>query len=106
MATDTQWATTVFDEAAAIVEAEQMRLEQDLALWEREVADLCAATPLPRSHPASSGVVTDTERRRRQPLVDRPRRRRRPIQVSPVWPTQRSPPSKLTETTVTADHRR
>ena len=39
MATNTAWVTSLLDEAAAIVEAEWMHLQQDEALWEREVAD-------------------------------------------------------------------
>jgi len=45
MATDTQWATSLLDEAAAIVEAEWIRLQQDEALWQRELADLAADLP-------------------------------------------------------------
>jgi hypothetical protein len=48
VATNTQWATSLLDEAAAIVEAEWMRLQQDEALWEREVADLFSEMPAPR----------------------------------------------------------
>ena len=48
MATSTAWATSLLDEAAAIVEAEWMRLQQDEALWERELADLPADLPAPR----------------------------------------------------------
>ena len=33
MATNTAWATSLLDEAAAIVEAEWIRLQQDEALW-------------------------------------------------------------------------
>ena len=60
MATHTAWATSLLDEAAAIVEAEWIRLQQDEALWEREFADRQAA--------------------RRWP-------------ATPIWATQRSPPS-------------
>jgi hypothetical protein len=34
MATDTQWATAVLDEAATIVVVEWMRLNQDEQRWE------------------------------------------------------------------------
>jgi hypothetical protein len=44
--TDTRTATALLDEAAAIVEAEWMLLEQDEDLW-REVADLFAEMPRP-----------------------------------------------------------
>ncbi|MDT5304025.1 MAG: hypothetical protein QOG79_7561 [Mycobacterium sp.] len=90
MATDTARATSLLDEAAAIVEAEWMRLEQDL--W-REVADLFAEMPAPRSSPPRVGVATTQRRRSGPPLPDTPRRwapRRRP--AMPVWVTQRSPP--------------
>ena len=53
MATNTQWATSLLDEAAAIVEAEWIRLQQDEALWERELADLAADLPAPRPASAS-----------------------------------------------------
>ena len=54
MATDTAWATSLLDEAAVIVEAEWMRLQQDVALWERAVADLFSEMPAPRpARPAS-----------------------------------------------------
>ena len=75
MATNTAWATSLLDEAAAIVEAEWIRLQQDEALWEREVADLFAespaARPAPRRrhhHPAS--VVRATDARRPSQVAD------------------------------------
>ena len=58
MATNTQWATSLLDEAAAIVEAEWIRLQQDEALWEREVADLFSEMPAPRPGPPRVGVTT------------------------------------------------
>jgi hypothetical protein len=97
MATDTAWATSLLDEAAAIVEAEWMRLQQDKALWERELADLPADLPAPRPGPPRVGVTTTTRRRPRPPMP-RDRRRRwlkRPWPATPVWATQRSPPSPL-----------
>ena len=55
MATNTAWATSLLDEAAAIVEAEWMRLQQDEALWEREVADLFSEMLAPRpARPATA----------------------------------------------------
>jgi hypothetical protein len=92
MATDTQTAPAVLDEAAAIVEAEWMRLEQQEDRW-GEVADLFAEMPAPRSRPPRAGVATTVRRRSGQPLPDTPRRwppRRRPARQ--VWATQRSPP--------------
>ena len=93
MATDTQWATSVLDEAAAIVEAEWMRLRQDEALWEREIADLVAEMPAPRPCPPRVGVTTTQRRWSGQPMPDHRRRcpPRRWLPV-PVWATQRSPP--------------
>ena len=58
MATNTAWATSLLDEAAAIVEAEWMRLQQDEARWERELADLFAEMPAPRPGPPRVGATT------------------------------------------------
>ena len=94
MATNTAWATSLLDEAAAIVEAEWMRLQQDEALWERELADLPADLPAPRPGPHRVGVTTTQSRWPGQPMPHDRRRwptRRRP--ATPVWATQRSPPS-------------
>ena len=93
MAPDTLWATSVLDEAAAIVEAEWIRLQHDEALWERELADLLAELPAPRPAPPRVGVTTSRRRRAGQPMPDRDRRwpRWRWLAV-PVWATQRSPP--------------
>ena len=93
MATTTAWAISLLDEAAAIVEAEWIRLQQDEALWERELADLAAEMPAPR--PAPPGVrVTATARRWPGPPTLEGRRgwptRRWP--PTPIWATQRSPP--------------
>ena len=92
MATDTQTTTAQLEQAAAIVEAEWMRLERDEDLW-GEVADLFAEMPAPRSHPARVGVATAPSRRSGHPWPDQRRRwalRRGPL--LPVWATQRSPP--------------
>ena len=94
MATNTQWATSVLDEAASIVEAEWIRLQQDEALWERELADLAADLPAPRPCPPRVGVTTTARRRSGQPVPHDGRRwpaRRWP--PMPVWATQRSPPA-------------
>jgi hypothetical protein len=94
MATDTQWATSLLDEAAAIVEAEWIRLRQDEALWERELADLVTETPAPRPGPPRVGITTTCRRWPGQPMPDDRRKcppgRWLPV---PVWATQRSPPS-------------
>jgi hypothetical protein len=95
MATDTQTTTVLLDEAAAIVEAEWMRLEQDEDLW-REVGDVFAEMPAPRSHPPRASVATSQLRRSGPPRPDTLRRwprRRRPAMR--VWATQRSPPPDL-----------
>ena len=92
MATSTAWATSLIDEASAIVEAEWKRLQQDEALWERELADL-AELPAPRPGPPRVGVSTTT---RRWPGPPRPDDRRRwPTRrwpATPISATQRSPP--------------
>jgi hypothetical protein len=94
MATNTGWAMSLLDEAAAIVEAEWMRLQQDDSLWEREVADLFSEMPAPRPGPPRVGATTTHWRCSGQPKPDVRRRcapRRWP--AMPVWATQRSPPS-------------
>ena len=71
-AAHTGWATTLLDEAAAIVEAEWMRLQQEEAMWERLVADLFAEMPATRPGPGRaaltqhpwSGSSTPDDRRR------------------------------------------
>ena len=93
MATDTQWATSLLDEAAAIVEAEWIRLQQDEALWERELADLAADLPAPRPGPPRVGVTITVRRRCGPPTPhEHPRWPARPWPATPVWATQRSPP--------------
>ena len=93
MATNTAWATSLLDEAAAIVEAEWMRLQQDEARWERELADLPADLPAPRPGPPRVGATTTVRRWPSQPLPHDhhwwPARR---WPATPVWATQRSPP--------------
>jgi hypothetical protein len=62
MATDTQTATVLLDEATAIVEAEWMRLQQEEEdLW-CEVADLFAEMPAPRPRPPRTGVTVQLQR--------------------------------------------
>jgi len=93
MATDTQWVTTVLDEAAAIVEAEWMRLEHDEDLWEREAAGLLAELPATRPCRPRIGVATVQRRWSGdwQPQEPRPGGPRR-WPAHQVWATQRSPP--------------
>ena len=92
MATRTLWATSLLDEAAAILEAEWIRLPQDEALWERELANLSAEMPASRPGRSRVGVTTTQRRWSGQPMPEDRRRwptRRLPL---PVWPSQRSPP--------------
>jgi hypothetical protein len=101
MAPDTLSATSLLDEAAAIVEAEWMRVQQDEALWERELADLLAEMPAPRPAPPRVGVTTTITRRRRSEHPMPNHRRRWPTRrwpTTPVWATQRSPPAHPAET--------
>jgi hypothetical protein len=96
MATNSVWVEGLLDEAAAIVEAEWVRL-QDEALWEDEVTDLFTDLPAPRAAPPPTRVTATTERpwscpsrlddRRRWPTWRGP--------AAPVWATQRSPPLRL-----------
>jgi hypothetical protein len=87
----TSGATAAFCGAAAIVEAERIVLEDDVALWEDEIADMLVETPRPRACSVRSAVRTDQARLSRPPLTDsRSWRQRR--RASVVWPTQRSPP--------------
>ena len=91
MATNTQMATAVLDEATAIVDAEWIRLQQERDLW-REVADLFAEIPAPRPRPARTGITAQLQRPG-QPLPAN--RRRWPARGWPsrkIWATQRSPP--------------
>jgi hypothetical protein len=95
MATNSVWVEGLLDEAAAIVEAEWMRL-QDEALWEEEVADLFTDMPAPRPAPPSTRVTATTARPWSCPSMPDRRRwptRRRP--ATPVRATQRSPPLRL-----------
>ena len=95
MAATSGWVEGLLDEAAAIVEAEWMRL-RDEALWEDEVTDLCADLPAPRRAPPSTRVSATTARLRSCPSM--PDGRRWPTwrgPATPVWATQRSPPLRL-----------
>ncbi len=77
MAITIAWATSLLDEAAAIVEAEWIRLQQDEALWERELADLPADLPAPRPGPPRVGITTIARRRSGPPSPEDHRRWRR-----------------------------
>ena len=95
MATNTTWATILLDEAAAILEAEWIRLQQDEARWEREVADMFTELPAPRPAPPRIGATTTPRRRLGQPMPEDSRRwRTRRSPPTPIWATQRSPPSR------------
>jgi len=105
MVTATRWVSTVVDEAAAIVEAEWMRLEQDEQLCACEIAGLLAELPAPRPYRLRSGVATVQRRCSGDPQPQQPRPggpRRWP--APHVWATQRSPPGHaglLSKVTVT-----
>jgi hypothetical protein len=91
MATGTQTETALLDEAAAIVEAEWIRLQQEADVW-REIADLFAEMPAPRPH-LPRGGITPPLQGPGKPLG--PSRRRWPPHGWParkIWATQRSPP--------------
>jgi hypothetical protein len=92
MATDTQTATALLDEATAIVEAEWMRLQQEEEDVWCEVADLFAETPAPQPRLPRTGVTIQ----RPQPGQPLPANRRRwPPRGWPprkIWASQRSPP--------------
>jgi hypothetical protein len=92
MATDTQTAAALLDEATTIVEAEWMRLQQEEDLW-CEIADLFAEMPAPRPRPPRTGITTSQLQRPGQ-LLPANRRRWPPQGWLPrkVWATQRSPP--------------
>jgi hypothetical protein len=96
VAINSVWVDSPLDEAAAIVEAEWMRL-QDEALWEEEVADLFSDLPAPRPAPPCTRVTATTERPWSGPSRSDDRRRwptwRQP--ATPVRATQRSPPLSL-----------
>ena len=66
MATNSGWVEGLLDDAAAIVEAEWVRL-QDEALWEDEVTDLFTDLPAPRAAPPRTRVSATTERLRSCP---------------------------------------
>ena len=92
MASTTAWATSLLDEAAAIVEAEWMRLQQDEALWECELADLPADLPAPLPGPPRVGATTTAPWSGPPMPGDRGRWPTRRWPATPVWATQRSPP--------------
>ena len=97
MTTTSVWVDSPLDEAAAIVEAEWMRLQQDEALWEDGVADLCADLPAPRPAPPRTRVTVTTARPWPGPsMADDDRRCATWRRLArPVRATQRSPPLSL-----------
>lgn len=92
---DIRWDRSLLDEAAAIVEAEWIRLRQDEALWERELADLLAEGSAPRPRPLYLGTLSARFRRPRAPIPALRRWLRRRWLPAPVSATQRSPPHHL-----------
>jgi hypothetical protein len=91
MATDTQTATALLDEATAIVEAEWIRLQHEADLW-REIADLFAEMPAPRPGPPRTTVTIQRQRPRRPLATNRRRWPPRGWPARKIWATQRSPP--------------
>ena len=93
MATETQLEPAVLNEAAAIVEAEWMRLNRDQRPSDGELTGPVAEVPAPQRCPPRGGTVTAVLGRPGPPRPDdRARRARGPVKHR-VWPTQRSPPS-------------
>jgi len=96
MAITSVWVEGPLEEAAAIVQAEWIRLHGE-ALWQDGVTDRFADLPEPRTAPAGGRVATRTARP--WPGPSRPDDRRRwPTwrpPARPVWATQRSPPLLL-----------
>ena len=56
--TDIRWDHSLLDEAAAIVEAEWIRLRQDEGPWEPELANLLAEGSAPRPRPGYLGTLS------------------------------------------------
>jgi len=97
MATDSVCLISLLDEVAAIVEAEWIRLQQDEALWEEEVAGLFADLPAARPAPPRTRLAGTPAGPWSCPSMPDDRRRgptwRPPAAL--VWATQRSPPLRL-----------
>jgi hypothetical protein len=89
MPTNTRTAIALLNEAAAIMEAEWMRLEQDL--W-CEIGELFAELPAPRTEQGGAYVATALQRRASLSLSSVLRRPRPFWPAVKVWATQRSPP--------------
>ncbi len=92
---DIRWDHSLLNVAAAIVEAEWIRLLQDEALWERELADLLAEGSTPRPRPSYLSTLSGRRRRPGAPMPAMRRWLRRRWLPVPVWATQRSPPYHL-----------
>ncbi|MDF3339142.1 hypothetical protein P3H80_17025 [Mycolicibacterium septicum] len=92
---DIRWDRSLLDEAAAIVEAEWIRLRQDESLWERELADLLAEGSAPRPRPSYLGTLSARCRRPGASIPAAQRWPRRRWLPAPVSATQRSPPYRL-----------
>jgi hypothetical protein len=94
MVASTEWDTRLLDEAAAIVEAEWMRLLQNQSARELEPAERPSVRRVAPPRHARAGVTTTELPPAGDPVLRDPgarRPRRRPAMT--VWPTQRSPPS-------------
>ncbi|MDT5315815.1 MAG: hypothetical protein QOE74_4835 [Mycobacterium sp.] len=104
MTTDTQLpSAAVLDEAAAIVEAEWLRLTRDEDQWERELAEFLAELSAIRRRPTRNGNTTAALGR---PVAALPPARRSATWRSRRSPaptalaTQRSPPAATSGTTL------
>lgn len=94
LATGIPEGTDAFCEAAAIVEAEMLRFEHDLALWEIEIAELSAEESRPRACVPCTSTCTSEMHRSGSALTGLRRHWRAVRHDARVWPTQRSPPSR------------
>ena len=93
-ATETPEGTDAFCEAAAIVEAEFLRFEHDVALWEIEIAELSEERPRQRGCALGTSTCAYQARRSGSKLSVLCRHWPPGRHRARVWPTQRSPPSR------------
>ncbi len=93
MATRTLWAVDPLEEAAAIIEAEWMRVLRDRPAAAHDVADVPADEPSRQPIRDRLRIATDQLPQRLPVPCDRNGWLRRRRGALPVWPTQRSPPA-------------
>ena len=93
MATATLCAANPLEEAAAIVEAEWLRVQQEQAVLKRQVVNRSAEMPATVPRRVRVGVAIVEQGSPGYPAPDdRSARRPRRRSAMRVWPTQRSPP--------------